>query len=64
MSKKYRVFYVRSHMMSGDTWQKKCGTQAEVDEAFSCYWADEECTKITVEEKMEELKLTNPEHIL
>jgi len=64
MSKKYKVFYITTHMKNGDVWQTKRGTQEEAEELFRLHWADEECLKITFDERLEELKLTNPEHII
>ncbi len=61
---KHLVFYVTAYMKNGDVWQTKRGTQQEVDEYFGLFWADKEVLKITVEEKMEALNLTKPEHIL
>lgn len=64
MNKKYKVFYITTYMKNGDVWQTKRGTQNEADGVFRLCWANEDTLKITVEEKMEELKLTNPEHII
>jgi len=64
MSKKYKVFYITAYMKNGDIWQTKRGTKEEFEEYFSLCWKDDNVHRVEVEEKMEELNLTKPEHII
>ena len=59
-----KVYIITTYQKNGDVWCTKRGTQEEVDGVFRDCWVCEDTLKITVEERFEELKLTNPEHIL
>jgi len=64
MSKKYKVFYITTYMKNGDVWQTKRGTNEEFEAYFSYCWKGDNVQRVEVEERMEELNLTKPEHII